>query len=156
MISLRSPIITRFLQNDNLDSLTVMVQEEVADRIIAKPRTKDYGVLTVICGLFGEAEKVIRVGREKFYPVPNVDSAVVRINKVDKGLDKTNFLGVIDLSKKAFAMRRKKLSSNLENGKISKQMIENLLKQKGFNESARAEELSIEDFVWLYDELKKC
>ena len=151
-----SPIITRFLQNDNLDSLTVMVQEEVADRIIAKPKTKDYGVLTIICGLFGESQKVIRVGREKFYPVPNVDSAVVRITKLDKNLDKNKFVGVIDLAKKAFAMRRKKLSSNLENGKISKQMIESLIAQKGFSESARAEELSVEDFIWLYDELKKC
>ncbi|MBR3885937.1 MAG: ribosomal RNA small subunit methyltransferase A [Clostridia bacterium] len=151
-----SPIITRFLQNDNLDSLTVMVQEEVADRIIAKPKTKDYGVLTIICGLFGESQKVIRVGREKFYPVPNVDSAVVRITKLDKNLDKNKFIGVIDLAKKAFAMRRKKLSSNLENGKISKQMIESLIAQKGFSESARAEELSVEDFIWLYDELKKC
>ena len=151
-----SPIITRFLQNDNLDSLTVMVQEEVADRIIAKPKTKDYGVLTIICGLFGESQKVIRVGREKFYPVPNVDSAVVRITKLDKNLDKNKFIGVIDLAKKAFAMRRKKLSSNLENGKISKQMIESLIAKKGFSESARAEELSVEDFIWLYDELKKC
>lgn len=151
-----SPIITRFLQNDNLDSLTVMVQEEVADRIIAKPKTKDYGVLTIICGLFGESQKVIRVGREKFYPVPNVDSAVVRITKLDKNLDKNKFVGVIDLAKKAFAMRRKKLSSNLENGKISKQMIESLIAKKGFSESARAEELSVEDFIWLYDELKKC
>ena len=151
-----SPIITRFLQNEKLDSLTVMVQEEVADRIIAKPKSKDYGVLTIICGLFGETEKVIRVGREKFYPVPNVDSAVVRITKTESKLDKNKFLGVIDLAKKAFAMRRKKLSSNLENGKISKQKIENLIAEKGFGESARAEELSVEDFIWLYDELKKC
>lgn len=151
-----SPIITRFLQNDNLDSLTVMVQEEVADRIIAKPKSKDYGVLTIICGLFGESQKVIRVGREKFYPVPNVDSAVVRITKLDKKLDKNKFVGVIDLAKKAFSMRRKKLSSNLENGKLSKQMIESLIAKKGFSESARAEELSVEDFIWLYDELKKC
>ena len=149
-----SPIITRFLQNDNMESLTVMVQEEVADRIIAKPKTKDYGVLTVICGLFGEAKKVIRVGREKFYPVPNVDSAVVRITKHERNIDKDKFLGVIDLAKKAFAMRRKKLSSNLEHGKISKQKIEALLAQKGFGESARAEELAIEDFIWLYDEMK--
>ena len=153
---LTSPIITRFLQNENMQSLTVMVQEEVADRIIAKPKSKDYGVLTIICGLFGDAEKVIRVGREKFYPVPNVDSAVVRITKNDRDIEKDKFLGVIDLAKKAFAMRRKKISSNLENSKISKQKIENLLTEKGFNESARAEELSIEDFEWLYDELKKC
>ncbi len=149
-----SPIITRFLQNDNLDSLTVMVQEEVADRIIAKPKTKDYGVLTIICGLFGEAEKVIRVGREKFYPVPNVDSAVVKITKAGNSLDKEMFLGVINLAKQAFAMRRKKISSNLESEKISKQEVEKLLAERGFSESARAEELSIEDFVWLYTKLK--
>ncbi len=151
-----SPIITRFLQNEMLDSLTVMVQEEVADRIIAKPKSKDYGVLTIICGLFGESEKVIRVGREKFYPVPNVDSAVVRITKTENNLEKDKFLGVTNLAKKAFAMRRKKLSTNLENGKISKQKIESLIAEKGFSESARAEELSVEDFIWLYDELKKC
>ena len=86
-----SPIITRFLQNDNLKSLTVMVQEEVADRIIAKPKTKDYGVLTIICQLFGKPQKVLRVGREKFYPIPNVDSAVVRIDKKED-IDKTKFL----------------------------------------------------------------
>lgn len=149
-----SPIITRFLQNTNLDSLTVMVQEEVANRIIAKPKSKDYGVLTIICGLFGESEKVIRVGREKFYPVPNVDSAVVRITKTEKSLDNSKLLGVIELAKKAFAMRRKKLSTNLESAKISKQKLEELLAKKGFSESTRAEELSIEDFIWLYDELK--
>ena len=112
-----SPIITRFLQNDNLKSLTVMVQEEVADRIIAKPKTKDYGVLTIICQLFGKPQKVLRVGREKFYPIPNVDSAVVRIDKKED-IDKTKFLGVINLAKHAFAMRRKKFSSNLENEKF--------------------------------------
>lgn len=151
-----SPIITRFLQNEMLDSLTVMVQEEVADRIIAKPKSKDYGVLTIICGLFGKSEKVIRVGREMFYPVPNVDSAVVRITKTENNLNKDEFVGVINLAKRAFAMRRKKLSTNLESAKISKQKIESLIAQKGFGESARAEELSIEDFIWLYDELKKC
>lgn len=149
-----SPIITRFLQNEDMDSLTVMVQEEVADRIIAKPKSKDYGVLTIICGLFGESEKVIRVGREKFYPIPNVDSAVVRITKKDNSLENDKLLGVIELAKKAFAMRRKKLSTNLESSKFSKQMIENLLAQKGYQESVRAEELSIDDFIWLYDELK--
>jgi len=106
--------------------------------------------------LFGKSEKVIRVGREMFYPVPNVDSAVVRITKTENNLNKDKFVGVINLAKRAFAMRRKKLSTNLESAKISKQKIESLIAQKGFGESARAEELSIEDFIWLYDELKKC
>ena len=78
-----SPILTRFLRNKNLISATVMVQEEVADRIIATPRTKDYGVLTVMCQLCGSAKKVLRVNRKMFNPVPNVDSAIVRIDKFE-------------------------------------------------------------------------
>ncbi len=148
-----SPIITRFLQNENLTSLTVMVQEEVADRIISKEKSKDYGVLTIICKLFGEPQKVIRVARDKFYPVPNVDSAVVRIDKKENLPDKEQNKGVINLAKQAFSMRRKKLSSNLDGYKYSKQEIENLLKSRGFSESARAEELSVDDFIWLYKEL---
>lgn len=149
-----SPIITRFLQNDNLQSLTVMVQEEVADRIVSNEKCKDYGVLTIICKLFGEPKKVLRVTRDKFYPVPNVDSAIVHIERKQDNLDKAEVLGVINLAKQAFAMRRKKLSSNLESSKHSKAELENMLISRGFSESARAEELNISDFVWLYRELK--
>lgn len=148
-----SPIITRFLKNENLTSLTVMVQEEVADRIIANEGHKDYGVLTIICKLFGEPKKVLRVSRDKFYPVPNVDSAVVRIDRKNE-IDKDKVIGVIDLAKKSFAMRRKKLSSNIAGGGLSKEMIENLLLEQGFSATARAEELSVDDFVRLYDILK--
>lgn len=150
-----SPIITRFLQNDKLISLTVMVQEEVADRIISKQKCKDYGVLTVICQLFGEPKKVLRVNRDKFYPVPNVDSAVVRIDKKENGLDNGTSQDVINLAKKAFSMRRKKLSSNLECEKYPKDKLEELFTQKGFSASVRAEELSVEDFIWLHKSLKK-
>lgn len=148
-----SPIITRFLQNRNLTSLTVMVQEEVADRIIAKPKTKDYGVLTVICQLYGTPSKILRVGREKFYPVPNVDSAVVRIDKNDEYI--IDYAGVIRLAKHAFAMRRKKLSTNLESTNVSKLQLEKLFQDKGWGHSVRAEELKIEDFIWLFDELNR-
>lgn len=143
-----SPIITRFLQNKNLESLTVMVQEEVADRIIAVPKTKDYGVLTVICQIFGNTSKVLRVNRKMFYPVPNVDSAVVRIDKKDMEID--NYENFIAFVKKAFSMRRKKLSTNLETEKLRKNEIENLLEGNGFSKMTRAEELSILDFRKLY------
>ena len=152
-----SPIITRFLKNKNMESLTVMVQKEVADRIVAKPKTKDYGVLSIICQIYGNPTKVLDVGKEKFYPVPKVDSAVVKIERTD-GVGLTNNDLFIDFVKKAFAMRRKKLSANLESNHFSKNEIEKLLVQKGFNESVRAEELSIEDFKKLfelfYDKLK--
>lgn len=144
-----SPIITRFLQNPNCKSITVMVQEEVADRIIAQPKTKDYGVLTVICNLFGKSEKVLRVNRKMFYPVPNVDSAVVRIDIASD--NQKDCAGLISFVKKAFSMRRKKLSSNLEQLGKTKLETENLLVALGFNPLVRAEELTVGDFVRLYN-----
>ena len=143
-----SPILTRFLQNPNMISATVMVQEEVADRIVAKPKTKDYGVLTVICQMFGEAKKVIRVNRKMFYPVPNVDSAVVHIEKNADEI--SNFSNFIAFVKKSFSMRRKKLSTNLESSKFKKLDIEDMLEKNGFSRLARGEELSISDFQKLH------
>ena len=146
-----SPILTRFLQNPNLVSATVMVQEEVADRIVAGPKSKDYGVLTIICQMFGESKKVLRVNRKMFYPVPNVDSAVVHIQKtMDADESYPKFIAFV---KKAFAMRRKKLSTNLESTKISKQDIEALLVKNGFSATARAEELSVVKLRQLFDQI---
>lgn len=144
-----SPILTRFLQNPNLVSATVMVQEEVADRIIAEPKSKDYGVLTVICQMFGNAKKVIRVNRKMFYPIPNVDSAVVHIEKYENApKDFVKFIGFV---KRAFAMRRKKLSTNLETANLKKNEIEDLLEENGYSRLCRAEELSISDFEKLHN-----
>lgn len=145
-----SPILTRFLQNPNTVSCTVMVQEEVADRIIASPKTKDYGVLTVICQSFGKAEKVLRVNRKMFYPIPNVDSAVVKITKTDENQD-FDFASFLSFVKQAFSMRRKKISTNLEGKPLAKLEVENLLQNMGFSASARAEEFSINDLKRLFD-----
>jgi len=145
-----SPIITRFVKNKNLKSLTVMVQEEVADRIIAKPKTKSYGVLTIICQLFGNPEKVIRVDRKMFTPAPNVDSAVVKIDKFEN-YNITNYDKFIRFIKKAFSMRRKKLSTNLETHSLYKNEIEKILVQNNFSDMVRAEELTIENFIKLYE-----
>ena len=144
-----SPILTRFLKNKNLISATVMVQEEVADRIIAKPKSKDYGVLTIMCQSFGEANKVLRVGRNMFYPVPNVDSAVVRIDRIEQTFD-FDYEKFISFVKAAFSMRRKKLSSNLEGFGIEKSKTENILIANGYSSLSRAEEFSIEELKKLF------
>ena len=144
-----SPILTRFLQNPNMQSCTVMVQEEVADRIVASPKTKDYGVLTVICQMFGNAQNVLKVNRKMFYPVPNVDSAVIKIDKFENAPE--NFADFISFVKTAFSMRRKKLSSNLEALGIKKVEIEKILLENGYSDMIRAEELSIEDFKKIYN-----
>ena len=104
-----SPILTRFLQNPNLISATVMVQEEVADRIIASPKSKDYGVLTVICQMFGKAQKVIKVNRKMFYPEPNVDSAVVKLDILENpNVDIKDVDLYFKIVKLAFGQRRKR------------------------------------------------
>ena len=149
-----SPILTRFLKNQNMQSATVMVQEEVADRIIAKHKTKDYGVLTIMCQLFGEAAKVLRVNRNMFYPVPNVDSAVVHIEKFKEEID-VNYDEFIEFIKKAFSMRRKKLSTNLECSKLKKSDIELFLDQNGISPLVRSEELSIDELKKIYLVLKE-
>lgn len=144
-----SPILTKFLQMKSLISATVMVQEEVADRIIAQPKTKDYGVLTIMCQTFGEAKKVLRVDRSKFTPQPNVDSAVVKIERrFDDGKDHTAFFNFV---KKAFAMRRKKLSVNLETLGLKKSDVESHLQTMGHSPFARAEELSIFELKSIFD-----
>lgn len=152
-----SPIITRFLKNSNMKSLTVMVQEEVADRIVAIPKSKEYGVLSIICQIFGVPKKVMRVSREKFYPIPNVDSAVIHIERKER-YKISDYELFINFIKKCFSMRRKKLSANLESNIMNKNEIEKLLIQKGFSPMVRAEELSIDDFKLLfelfYDKLK--
>ena len=145
-----SPIITRFLQNPNTISCSVMVQEEVADRIIASPKTKDYGVLTVICQSFGYAEKVLRVNRKMFYPVPNVDSAVVKITKT-QDVDNFEFKKFLEFVKNAFSMRRKKISTNLEGKPLKKAEVEQILEELGFSTSARAEEFSILELKTLFN-----
>ena len=132
-----------------MKSATVMVQEEVADRIIASHKTKDYGVLTIMCQFFGDAKKVLRVNRKMFYPVPNVDSAVVHIDRLEKNND-VDYEKFVDFVKKAFAMRRKKLSTNLESEKLKKSTIEKILEENGFSAAVRAEELSIEELKKLY------
>ncbi len=149
-----SPLLTKFLKIDGLVSATVMVQEEVADRIVAQPKTKDYGVLTVICKFFGEPKKVIRVSRNKFTPVPNVDSAVVHISKnaefeIDKNI---NFEEFINFVKKAFAMRRKKLSVNLSSAGLEKAEVEQWLENNNLSPLARAEELGVSMLIKLFEE----
>lgn len=151
-----TPIIMNFLENgENVSSMTVMVQKEVAERLAAKPRTSDYGAITVGINLRGEAKIVMQVPREKFTPVPNVDSAVVRI-----GIDKNKFAkadksAVRELVRKAFTSRRKTLVNNISSGYgTSKESAAKLLEKCGISPTARAEELSAEQFVLLSEAIK--
>ncbi len=144
-----TPIIMRFIeQAKNVKALVVMVQEEVAIRLASKPNSTDYGAITVAINLRGDAEVVIRVPREKFTPAPNVDSAVVKINVQKDKFNGVDLTAVREVVKCAFTSRRKMLVNNLMNGlKMSREQATCALQSANIDVTARAENLSSEDYV---------
>lgn len=146
-----TPLITRFLESDlPVRSLTVMVQEEVGDRLVAKPNTADYSAITLAVLMRGSATVTRKVGRNMFYPSPNVDSSVVRIDIEDNKLAGENKPLIHKLVRSAFAMRRKTLVNNLSASfGISKADATEKVKSAGFDERIRGEVLSLDDFVRL-------
>ena len=152
-----TPIIMQFLENaKNIKAMVIMVQEEVAYRLSAKESTSDYGAITVAINLRGKAEVVLRVPREKFTPAPNVDSAVVKIVLEKNKFNGVDLLSVREVVRIAFQNRRKMLVNNLMNGfKISRADAENALINCGASITARAENLTAENFVALAEIIGK-
>ncbi|MGN0795787.1 MAG: 16S rRNA (adenine(1518)-N(6)/adenine(1519)-N(6))-dimethyltransferase RsmA [Christensenellales bacterium] len=147
-----TPMIMRFLESGlDVESVTVMVQKEVADRLVADCKSKSYGTISLAVETYGRARITRDVNRKMFFPVPNVDSAVVKID-VDR-----NKLSGIDLKKLSklvrisFAMRRKMLTNNLMAGYgISKEKAVEILKECDMDENVRGEQLSLDDYVKIY------
>lgn len=154
-----TPILMKLLTDDlPLRGIVVMLQKEVADRIAAKPGTKDYGSLSIAIQYYTEAETVMIVPKTVFIPQPNVDSAVIRLLKRPKPAvdvtDETFFFAVVRAS---FAQRRKtlinNLGSNLEGFQKKKPLIETVLQEVGIDPKRRGETLSIEEFGRLSEAL---
>ena len=143
-----TPILFKFIgQSTNVKSITVMVQKEVAERMIAKEGGKDYGVLSIGIAVSGEAKITRIVSRKMFNPVPNVDSAVVRIDLINKyNIDLKQFNKFV---KNIFLMRRKTLSNNLSQSYgLSRNELEKIFDATIL--SKRAENFSVEELVNLY------
>ncbi|MBO7326613.1 MAG: ribosomal RNA small subunit methyltransferase A [Clostridia bacterium] len=149
-----TPLIMRFLESDlPVTSLTIMVQEEVGLRLVAKPNTADYSAITLAVLLRGSAAITRKVNRNMFYPAPNVDSAVVRIDIDRNKLANENKPLIHKLVRSAFAMRRKTLVNNLNASfGISKQEAAERLNRAGLDEIVRGEALSLDDYIRLSKE----
>ncbi|MBE7073525.1 MAG: ribosomal RNA small subunit methyltransferase A [Clostridiales bacterium] len=146
-----TPIIFKFLNGSNkIKSLTIMVQKEVAERIVASSGGKDYGVLSVMIKFFGQAKITRIVSRKMFFPQPNVDSAVVSIQIENKypQIDKEKFYKFIQ---NVFAMRRKTLNNNLQQAGYDKEKIK-LLGEETLK--ARAEIFGLEKLIEIYNAVK--
>ena len=146
-----TPLVMRFLESElDVKSLTVMVQQEVADRFVAKPNTADYAAITLAIETCGEASITRKVNRKMFYPVPNVDSAVVRIDVDRNKLAGENVGELRKLIRAAFAMRRKTLANNISVAfGIDKQTATEKIVAAGFAPLVRGEVLSLQDYISL-------
>ena len=136
-----------------LDNLILMFQREVAERLVAKPRGKDYGLLSVVTQLHFEMKKVVDASPRDFYPAPRVSSRVLSFaRRPDPGLG----LPFLKFAKGAFAFRRKFLLKNLRAvvDKSKYDAMPKALAELGFNEKARAEELTPEHFASLFRALR--
>lgn len=146
-----TPLIMRFLESGiKPESMTVMVQKEVADRLVAKPSSPDYAALTLAVETYGEARVTRAVPRSMFYPSPNVDSAVVRIDHQKDKLSGENAPLIRKLIRAVFSMRRKTLANNLCAAFcISKDEAAEKIRAAGFPPMIRGEALSLADYVKL-------
>ena len=152
-----TPLAMRFIESTlEVESITIMVQKEVALRFVAKPNTPDYSAITLAIEMAGEAQITRNVSRTMFYPSPNVDSAVVRIDVDRNKLDGENVALLHKLVRSSFAMRRKTLANNLSVAfKIDKQTAAQIIGDAGFSPMVRGEALSLDDYKKLSKSLEK-
>ena len=151
-----TPIIARLLEEKlPLESIVIMIQKEVADRISAKPSTKDYGAISILCQYFTEPEIIAKVPASLFVPPPKVDSAVVRLNILDEPSVKvTNEDMFFKTVRAAFSQRRKTLLNCLSSFfAISKDELKKIGAAADVDMSRRGETLSLDEFARLSDEI---
>lgn len=149
-------ILRNFEEFPSLESATVMVQAEVADRICALPGSKIYGAYTAKLALWARPAGRFEVGPGNFMPPPHVDSAVVRLDRggvsLPEGLSRAEVAAAIDA---AFAQRRKTIRNSMSSNGFDKEALDEAFAATGIAPSARAETLAPSDFVRLAAALKQ-
>ena len=153
-----TPVVTELLERSTLiESLTVMVQKEVAQRMDASAGTKDYGALTLAVRYYSEPHKITDVSPNCFMPRPDVTSAVIQLNIKKERITVADEKLMFKIIKASFGQRRKTLLNSLKNSDIaiSKEQWESILEHAGISAGVRGETLSLEDFARLADEAQK-
>jgi 16S rRNA (adenine1518-N6/adenine1519-N6)-dimethyltransferase len=150
------PVVLHFLETfPSLRQILVMVQAEVADRMAAGPGSKIYGVPSVKMAWYGEVTKAGSVGRNVFWPAPNVDSGLVRLVRKEREFDPTLRELTFTIVDAAFGQRRKTLRTALGSALGSPQTVESILRDAGVDPGLRGEQLSLQDFVAIAQSAKK-
>ena len=153
-----TPIIIKLLEeNLNVESITVMVQKEVAERLTAIPGSKNAGAISHLIYYHADSNLAINVYRDSFIPAPDVDSAVININFLKEPRVKIEDEKLFfDIIKTAFSQKRKTLVNGLVNNNFffSKEDAENALISIGLDKKIRGEKLTLEDFKKIYEIIK--
>ena len=141
-----SQILFKLLESrDLIQDQLLMLQKEVVERIIATPKKKEYGKLSVLIQLFYEVEKVIDVSPDKFKPVPNVHSSVIKMSPTDKYIKLVNDKNCLfEVVRRAFSMKRKMIKNCLVN-LVSEQELQSV----GISPTERAQHLPVSKFICL-------
>lgn len=152
-----TPIIAKLIESElPIESISVMVQKEVAQRIVAGPHTKEYGSLSLFVQFYTDPKILMTVPKTVFMPRPSIDSAVINLKLKDKTplANKENYFHLV---KAAFSKRRKTLINSLSSFDldIEKDELREGLKRAGIDETLRGEDLSMEDYIRLSLELRQ-
>ncbi|MGI5850381.1 MAG: 16S rRNA (adenine(1518)-N(6)/adenine(1519)-N(6))-dimethyltransferase RsmA [Christensenellales bacterium] len=148
-----SSIMKLISSNLNIKRITVMVQKEVAERICAVPGTRHYSAITAAVAFFATPEKLFNVSHSCFYPQPNVLSTVLMLKM--HAHDREEARAYLNTVKGLFAMRRKTIKSNLRQSfGLDIKEVDAVLKNAGIDENARAETLSVKDYLKITQELR--
>ncbi len=151
-----SPIIFKILEHrDRVRQAILMMQREVADRLMAQPGTSEYGLLTVMVSRKAQVTRVARVSRNCFYPVPDVDSTVVKLIPLEKPSVEIRQEHVFDqLARAAFQSRRKTMHNVLVRaGLAERETADDILNSLGIEPQRRGETLSVEEFARIANRL---
>lgn len=150
-----TPIIMKLLENRlDIDEIIVMVQQEVAERLIAKTGTRLAGAITYAVEYYSEATSVIKVPKESFVPSPKVESEVIKLKvRKDEKIHVENEKLLFNIISKSFMQRRKTLSNALLNNNIMKNKddVKKMWTELGMDENVRGESLTLEQFGKIAD-----
>ena len=152
-----TPILMRLLlELPQAQTMVLMMQKEVAQRLAAEPSNKIYGSLSIAVQFLAEVEPVLKVSPDCFFPQPDVDSTVIRLNRrtyARQPQDQELFYEVVRC---AFAMRRKTLCNNLAKLRgIGREKAQEAILRAGLKPTARGEQLSLDDYILLADAVKE-
>ena len=156
--NITTPLLTRVVESRCFDSVTVLIQKEVAQRIAAKPGTADYGAFSIFCQYYAEPEYLFDVPPHCFLPQPKVTSAVVTLRvRQERPWDIDDPALFFRVVRASFAMRRKKLSNGLASGfpGLGKRGAEEVLSACGFDANVRGETLGIPEFAAIARQIQR-